>query len=66
MPAGMKKNPILFTIKSAAFSIWDSLTTLQQREINKRSNPMILDGTGIPVIQTMNSPNPKKINMIPN
>ena len=62
----MKKKPRLFTIKSAAFSTWESLKTLLHRDRNKRIIPIMLEGTEIPVIQTRNSPKPKKINMMPN
>ena len=65
-PAGTKKNPRLWTRKAESFSTCSSRTSRTLSDAASRIMPMMLDGTGTSVAQTINSPIERKRKMMPN
>lgn len=65
-PAGTKKNPMFLVRNMARRSICDGLIQPIWRENVSMIIPMILDGMGILVSHTINSPNMRNVNRIPN
>ena len=61
-PAGTKKNPRFPTKKSEILSTQNTLTNLILRAPASNNMPIILEGMGMPVRYTINSPNAKKAN----
>lgn len=65
-PAGTKKNPRLCTRKLASRSTCRGLIRPARSDAARRSIPIMLDGTGMSVAQTINSPTARKNKMTPN